>query len=75
MLTLEKWLAAGVFLCVSAIHFPAPLLSPKGHGPPGTKVGSDLCLQTRLHRLQNHSFLAFVVCLLVGEAGFWPSGG
>ena len=46
-----------------------PLLSPKGQGPVGPRVGSDLCLQTQFPRLQDGSFLASGVCPLVGEAG------
>ena len=46
-----------------------PLSSPMGQGPAGPRVGSDLCLWTRLHRLWDFSFLALGVCPLVGEAG------
>ena len=46
-----------------------PLSSPKGQGPVGPRVGSDLFLQTQFHRLRDHSFLASGVCPLVGESG------
>ena len=46
-----------------------PLLSPKGQGPAGPRVGSDLCLPFQFHRLWDHSLLASGVCSLVGEAG------
>ena len=45
-----------------------PLSSPKGQAPAGSSVSFDLCLWTWLLRLLDHSFLASVVCPLVGEA-------
>ena len=46
-----------------------PLSSPKGQGPAGPRVVSDLCLWTQFCRLLDCSFLASGVCPLVGEAG------
>ena len=63
---MKKWPSVGDVICVLAVH--TPLSSPKGQGPDGPRVGSDLCLWTQLCRLLDHSFLAFGVCCLVGEA-------
>ena len=46
-----------------------PLSSPKGQGPAGPRVGSDLRLWTQFCRLQDHSFLASGICPLADEAG------
>lgn len=43
-----------------------PLLPPKGQEPPGSRVDSDLCFQTRFCRLPDRSFLASGICPLVG---------
>ena len=52
-----------------------PLSSPKAQGPAGSRVGSDLCLQTQFHRLWDHSFLASGICTLVCEAGIEACAG
>ena len=52
-----------------------PLSSPKGQGPAGSRVDSDLCLWTQFHRLQACSFLPSGVCPLVGEAGLEACAG
>ena len=46
-----------------------PLLSPKGQGPAGPRVGSDLRLLTWFRMLLDPSSLASHVCPLVGGAG------
>ena len=63
----EVALCRGCLMCLC--------LSPKGQGPAGPRVGSDLHLQTELHKLQDHSFLVSGVCLLVGEAGLETCAG
>lgn len=50
-----------------------PLLSPKGQGTAGLRVGSDLCLWTQFHRLWDFGFLASDVCALLGKAGLEAS--
>ena len=45
------------------------LLSPKGQGPAGLRVGSDQCLWIQFHRLWDFVFLSSDVCVLLGEAG------
>ena len=45
------------------------LLSPKGQGPAGLRVGSDQCLWIQFHRLWDLVVLASDVCVLLGEAG------
>ena len=71
-LTLEEWPSVGMSY-VSQQY--TPLLSPKGQGPAGHRVGSDLCLRTLFCTLLYHSFLASVVCLLVGEADLEACAG
>lgn len=50
-----------------------PLLSPKGQGTAGLRVGSDLCLWTQFHRLWDFGFLASDVCAFLSEAGLEAS--
>lgn len=52
--------------CVSQQY--TPLSSPRGQGPAGPRVGSNLCfLQAQFCRLQDHSFVRYGVCPLLGE--------
>ena len=46
-----------------------PLSSPKGQGPAGPRLGSEMCLWTQFCRLQYCSFLTFGIGPLVDEAG------
>ena len=54
------------------LHWPA---NRQGQGPAGPKVGSGFLLADSFCRLRDHSFLASVVCPLVGEAGLEASTG
>ena len=56
-------------------HQYTPFSSPKGQGPAGPRVGSDLCLWAWFYRLLDYVFLASVICLLAGEAGLEACAG
>ena len=46
-----------------------PLSSPKGQWPTDPRVGAELCLRRRFHKLPDCIFLASGVCCLVFEGG------
>ena len=50
-----------------------PSRHPRASDP--GRVASDLCLQTKFHRLRDCSFLASAVCSLLSEAGLETCAG
>ena len=73
ILTFEKWFSVLDTLCIPSCHSSVlPISSPRGQGLGGPRVGSHLCMQTRLWGC---ILLSSGFCPVVDEAGLETSTG